>query len=173
MLWFDERTRWIRRSRKTEIELTFQVSAPLSKSRWKVSVPELASWQRAHAGPPPGDISLRYPFFSASVPEGWLAKPTSCLAWQTASTLSTANAVFLRRTESGLFHDVFSMVWNPRRNIGFYPIIREDRPCSVKMKKGYNAACMFCILREYHTAGIVFPSLKMCVIWFIKRVARL
>lgn len=103
MLWFEERTLWIRRSRKTEIELTFQVSAPLSKSRWKVSVPELASWQRAHAGPPPGDISLRYPFFSASVPEGWLAKPTSCLAWQTASTLSAANAVFLRRTESGLF----------------------------------------------------------------------
>lgn len=72
-----------------------------------------------------------------------------------------------------IIHDVFSMVWNPRRNIGFYPIILEDRPCLVKMKKGYNAACMFCILREYHTAGIVFPSLKMCVIWFIKRVARL
>ncbi len=56
MLWFDKYTLWIRCSRNTEIKLTFQVSALFFQSRWKVSVPELASWQRAHAGPPPGDI---------------------------------------------------------------------------------------------------------------------
>lgn len=75
MLWFDKCAVYIRRWTKTGIKLTFQVSVVLFKPRWKVSVPQLASWQRAHAGPPPGDISLRYPFFSASVPEGWLANP--------------------------------------------------------------------------------------------------
>lgn len=94
MLWFDMSTLWMRRWRKTGIRLAFQVRVFFFNSRCKLSVPELASWQRAHAGPPPGDISLRYPFFSCLCPRRLASKPTSCLAWQTVSTLSTVNTDF-------------------------------------------------------------------------------
>lgn len=91
---------WIYRSRNSEINLPFQVSAFLFISRWKVSLPQLASWQRAHAGPPPGDISLRYPFFFASVPEGWLANPRR--VWP-GRQRTPFQAWIFQRTKSGLF----------------------------------------------------------------------
>lgn len=112
MLWFDKCGVWIRRPRETGIKLTSQVSILLYKSRWKVSLPQLASWQRAHAGPPPGDISLRYPFFSASVPEGWLASPRRVWPGRQWAPFQPWMPIlfFFAEHQKRIIHDVFSMV---------------------------------------------------------------
>lgn len=81
MLWLDKSTIWLRRSMKTGNKPALKVSVLFpSEPRCKLSLAELASWQRAHAGPPPGDISLRYPFFSCLCPRRLASKPTSRLA---------------------------------------------------------------------------------------------
>lgn len=157
MLWFDNCAVYIRRSRKTEIKLTFQVSVHLSESRWKVSVPQLASWQRAHAGPPPGDISLRYPFFSASVPEGWLANPPSCLAWQDSEHPFNRQCRFFQRNKSGLF-TMFSAWCKTRGEIlVFTPLYWRTARASWKWKKD----------TMQHACSAFFGSTTPLVLYFI------
>lgn len=163
MLWLDTSTIWSRRSMKRGNKPAVKVSLLFTP---------IPGVDCLYQSSPPGNghtrVLLRGTSRSgirsspASVPEGCLANPRlvwPCTPWAPFQSRTLLLFFLLhppsRAHQKRIIHDVFSVLENPRRNIGFYPIIMEYRPSFVKMKKGYNAACVLCILREY-TAGIVF-----------------
>lgn len=135
MLWFDRCAVYIRRSRKTEIKLTFQVSAPF----FQIQVESVATTARLLATGTRGSSSRGH-LTPVSVllclcPRRLASKPTSCLAWQTASTLSTVNADFFQRNKSGLF-TMFSAWCKTRGEIlVFTPLYWRTARASWKWKK--------------------------------------
>lgn len=197
MLWFDHvrGEKW----RKTEPELTSQVSASLVL--FSVQLESVAAAARLLATGTRGSSSRGH-HTPVSVPlclcprrlAGWLAKPTRrVLASLTrrANTppppppylpysfffffFSSQMTVFAAQ-QRRIIHDVFGVVWNPWRNIVFYPHYHNGGPPVLRekwKKKGTQ-----CSMHVLHSSGA--PRRRYCIscVWNVfrmiyKRVTRL